>query len=170
MKTSVVLMSGICCSSPLHAMVGGSGNQVLSFFHTHTAERLTLHHRPGSPSRTNLRKLNHFLRDFRTGDVHPIDEELLDILSAVKGRTHSRGIIEVVSGYRSPQTNQALRKRTSGVAKNSLHMEGRAIDLRIRNCSTRHLRDVAIHLHAGGVGYYAASDFVHLDTGKVRTW
>lgn len=111
-----------------------------------------------------------FLRDFRTGEVRPIDPGLLDIISQIQSKTNSRGTVEIISGYRSPQTNNLLRNRSSGVATHSLHLEGRAVDIRITDLPTRQLRDTAIALRTGGVGYYASSDFVHLDTGRFRTW
>lgn len=164
-------MAGIfLASSPLVAFASREPVQRLTFFHTHTGEQLEISHIPGVLSTANQIKINTFLRDFRTGEIHPIDSKLLDIISAVKTRTKSSGIIEVISGYRSAETNQVLQNNTSGVAKKSLHMKGQAIDIRIRNLSTYNIRDVAATLHSGGVGYYAKSDFVHLDTGKYRTW
>lgn len=170
LKVSAALMAGLCCRSSISAFAAINDRQQLTFYHTHTAERLRIHHRPGIRNPDTEKKINAFFRDFRTGDVHSMDPRLMDIISVVRARSGSSGVIEVVSGYRSPKTNRLLRQRSSGVAKKSLHMEGRAIDLRIRNISTRHLRDVAIHLQTGGVGYYAKSDFVHLDTGDIRNW
>lgn len=170
LKRSSLLVAGMCISSPLAAFATTEPMQTLTFFHTHTGEQLQLNHVPGIISAENQIKINTFLRDFRTGAVHPIDSGLLDILSAVKTRTQNDGIIEVISGYRSAETNQALQNQSSGVAKKSLHMQGQAIDVRIRNLATCNLRDVAANLRSGGVGYYAKSDFVHLDTGRSRTW
>lgn len=163
-------MAGICFTSPLAAFATTGSAQTLTFFHTHTGDQLQINHVTGIISAENQIKINTFLRDFRTGAVHPIDSGLLDIISAVKTHTHSNGIIEVISGYRSAETNQVLQKNSSGVAKKSLHMKGQAIDIRIRDLSTRNLRDVAANLRSGGVGYYAKSDFVHLDTGRSRSW
>lgn len=163
-------MAGMCFTSPLSAFAIREPVQTLTFFHTHTGEQLQINHMPGILSVANQTKINTFLRDFRTGAIHPIDSGLLDIISAVKTRTQNDGIIEVISGYRSAETNQALQTQSSGVAKKSLHMQGQAIDIRIRNLSTCNLRDVAANLRSGGVGYYANSDFVHLDTGRSRTW
>ncbi len=142
----------------------------LSFFHTHTEECLTIAHTPGRCSRTVQKKIKVFLRDFRTGDTHYIDPALLDILCRVQLAVGSRGIIEIISGYRSPQTNRELRLMSRGVAKKSLHMKGQAVDIRITDIPTAKIRDTAEALRTGGVGYYAASDFVHLDTGEYRTW
>jgi len=142
----------------------------LSFFHTHTEECLEILHTPGQCSNTIQKKINSFLRDFRTGEVRPIDPSLLDILCTIQSRTGSRGTIEIISGYRSPQTNAQLSRTSRGVATHSLHMNGQALDIRIRDLPTRKLRTAAIALRTGGVGYYASSDFVHLDTGRFRTW
>lgn len=142
----------------------------LRFFNTHTDECLEMMHTPGQCPRAVQRKLAFFLRDFRTDEVHAIDPGLLDILSEIQHRTGSRGTIEIISGYRSPGTNAMLRSRSRGVASHSLHMEGRALDVRIRDLETRRLRSAAAALRRGGVGYYASSDFVHLDTGRFRTW
>ena len=171
LKVSASAMAGLFISAPLISRASTNGGRhLLTFFHTHTGEYLEISHTPGIRSRSNQRKINEFLRDFRTETVHPIDPGLLDIISSVQKRGRSHGVIEVISGYRSPQTNRALRKKSRGVAQKSLHMEGRAIDIRIRDLSTRHLRNVAVCLGAGGVGYYSKSNFVHLDTGECRTW
>ena len=146
------------------------GRYPMTFFHTHTEECLKIVHTPGRCPRSERRRINRFLRDFRTGDTHPIDPALLDMICRIQHAAGSRGTIEVISGYRSPKTNKTLRKTSSGVAKKSLHMKGRAIDLRITDIPTVKLRDAARSLRAGGVGYYADSDFVHLDTGAYRTW
>ena len=142
----------------------------LSFFHTHTEECLEIVHTPGQCSEAVQLKLATFLRDFRTEEVHPIDPELLDILCEIQSGCGSSGTIEIISGFRSPETNAMLGKKSSGVASKSLHMTGRAVDVRIRDLSTRNLCTAATQLQRGGVGYYAKSDFVHIDTGRVRTW
>ncbi len=116
-----------------------------------------------------LAQINQYLRDFRTDEVYPIDPGVLDILWEVQ-RELGGSTYEIISGYRSPKTNQALRSRSGGVAKRSLHMKGKAVDIRLTGKRTRTVRDCAVALKCGGVGYYAKSDFVHLDTGRVRTW
>ncbi len=110
------------------------------------------------------------LRDFRTGDVHKIDPALLDLLYDLQERAGATRPFEVISGYRSPQTNAALRRRSHGVAGSSLHMQGQAIDIRVGDVPLASLRRAALALRQGGVGYYPASNFVHVDTGRVRTW
>ncbi len=143
----------------------------LRFYHTHTSEKLDIvYAENGQYVPEALDEINRFLRDFRTGDVHPIDPALLDVLSTVQQRTGSRGQFEVISGFRSPHTNTMLRGQGSGVAQNSLHLTGQAIDVRLTDLPTRKLRGAAVSLARGGVGYYPASDFVHIDTGRVRTW
>jgi uncharacterized protein YcbK (DUF882 family) len=143
----------------------------LRFYHTHTSEKLDIvYAENGQYLADALDEINHFLRDFRTNDVHPIDPQLLDLLSAVQGRTGSRGQFEVISGFRSPHTNEMLRGRSTGVADKSLHLTGQAIDVRLTDLPTGNLRSAALALRSGGVGYYPASDFVHLDTGRVRFW
>lgn len=143
----------------------------LRFYHTHTSERLDIvyaengQYVPGA-----LEEINRFLRDFRTGDVHAIDPRLLDLLSSVQEHTGSRGQFEVISGFRSPHTNDMLRGQSSGVAQKSLHLTGQAIDVRLTDLPTRKLRGAAVSLARGGVGYYPESDFVHIDTGRVRVW
>jgi uncharacterized protein YcbK (DUF882 family) len=143
----------------------------LAFRHTHTDETLKVVYRSGEqyvPSA--LTEINRLLRDFRTGEVQPIDPALLDILHAL-ATTCGGHTFEIISGFRSPATNAMLkRKGGGGVAKHSLHMEGRAIDVRMPGLESARLRDAALLLGLGGVGYYPIEDFVHLDTGRVRSW
>jgi uncharacterized protein YcbK (DUF882 family) len=143
----------------------------LSFYHIHTAEKLTITYREhGAVVPGALVEINHYLRDFRTEQSHDIDVALLDALHELYVAFDVRGNFEVISGYRSPRTNAALRHVTTGVAENSLHIQGRAIDVRLTSAKTAALRDAAIALKRGGVGYYPESNFVHVDTGTVRTW
>ncbi|HEU4616911.1 MAG TPA: DUF882 domain-containing protein [Gammaproteobacteria bacterium] len=148
-----------------------SGRSSLSFHHLHTGERLDVTYRErGQLLSDAVAEITRLLRDFRTDEIHSIDVGLLDTLTALRARLGGRGRFEVISGYRSPHTNELLRNRSSGVAKNSLHMDGRAIDVRLTGVDTKSLRDAAVALRRGGVGYYAKSDFVHVDTGRFRTW
>ncbi|XCN72632.1 MAG: DUF882 domain-containing protein [Candidatus Electrothrix aestuarii] len=145
--------------------------RTLSFYHTHTREQLDITYAIGETyNQEALDALNLYLRDFRTAEVHPIDPALLDILWTIQQKMGCTSCYEVISGYRSPATNSQLHSKSKGVAKRSLHMQGMAIDVRLTGQQTNKLRDCAISLKAGGVGYYAASDFVHIDTGRVRTW
>jgi uncharacterized protein YcbK (DUF882 family) len=143
----------------------------LAFDHTHTNETLAVTYwRGGAYDRPALASINHLLRDFRTGQVHAIAPGLLDYLHAVRCVLGCDAPFEVISGFRSPATNEMLQRRSGGVATYSLHMEGRAIDVRVPGVPTSRLRDAAASLKLGGVGYYASSGFVHLDTGRFRQW
>ena len=118
-----------------------------------------------------MAKLDQFLRDHRTGEVHHFDPQLFDVLSDVTravGRPDAE--IHIICGYRTPKSNEYLRTHTSGVAKSSLHMQAAAIDIRLPGTRTSKFRDAALALGRGGVGYYAASDFIHVDVGRVRRW
>ena len=143
----------------------------LSFVHTHTgwALEVTYWH-DGGYDPESLREANEFLRDFRTKTAKEIDPELFDVLYEIKNTTGSRKPFQVISAYRSPETNDMLRQEGRGVAKNSYHMRGQAIDIRLADVPTNRLRDVALNLGRGGVGYYEVSNFVHVDTGPVRRW
>jgi uncharacterized protein YcbK (DUF882 family) len=163
--------AALVAMAPMAALARGSECRSLSFVHTHTGEMLScVYYQEGGYDPATLARVNHFLRDFRTDEVHAIDPGVLDILFAVRSRAGRDDPFHVISGYRSPATNAWLRSSSSGVAKHSLHMEGRAIDIRLPGFPTRKLRDIALALRRGGVGYYPASDFVHLDTGRVRFW
>jgi uncharacterized protein YcbK (DUF882 family) len=144
----------------------------LSFQNLHTGESLTsTFWARGDYVWEGLREVNHVLRDFRTGDVYPIDVKLLDLLHDLDRRLGGRNKFSVISGYRSPSTNAILASADhSGVAKNSLHMSGRAIDIRIESLDLAHLHQVALDMKRGGVGYYPKSQFVHVDVGPVRFW
>ncbi len=168
--TSSQLALGIMVSSPLNTFGTSFQEEQLSFYHTHTREKLTVCYKPSLCADGIQEQINLFLRDFRTGEVHPMDTALLNTLYCIQRNCRRPGIFEVISGFRSPETNQYLRKTSSGVAKKSLHMKGQAIDVRLSDLPTRKLRDIAITLGHGGVGYYAKSDFVHLDTGHFRIW
>jgi len=150
-----------------------SVDRQLSFYHTHTGKRLdVVYSRNGEYIPEALDSINRFLSDFRTGDVTDIDPELLDLIYDVRAELGSDGTYQVISAFRSPKTNEMLRNRSanSGVARNSQHTHGRAIDVRLEGVPTAELRQQALAMQRGGVGYYADSDFVHLDTGRVRSW
>jgi uncharacterized protein YcbK (DUF882 family) len=139
---------------------------------THTLEKIDLAYAVGSQYVPNaLLELNHFLRDHYSGHIGHMDPRLYDMMHQLRTALRARMPYEIISGYRSPQTNERLRTtRGGGVARHSLHMEGQAIDLRLPGVPLAELRDAALELKAGGVGYYPGSDFVHIDTGRVRTW
>lgn len=158
-------------SSPALAALGSPRERTLSLHNLHTGETIrTTFWADGAFQPAALRDIDFVLRDFRTGDVIEIDRELLVVLHDLMRLTDRKTAFEVISGYRSPKTNAALAKSSNGVAKNSLHMQGMAIDVRLPGMPLRQLRDAAKGLRAGGVGYYPKSDFVHLDTGRVRYW
>jgi uncharacterized protein YcbK (DUF882 family) len=143
----------------------------LSLFNTHTAEHLHICYcRDGAHNYDAIDRISHLMRDHRTGEVKPIDTRVLDILYRLSRRLSSRGPLHIVSGYRSPSTNQALHKKSAGVASNSFHVRGMAVDFRLPNCKTAIVSETAVKLKAGGVGYYPKSDFVHVDCGPVRRW
>jgi len=143
----------------------------LSFVHTHTGERLAVEYwADGRYEPEALREIDHLLRDFPTGDAHPIDRGLLDVLADLRTGLGTRQPFQVISGYRSPATNAALRAAGHGVATHSLHIQGQAIDVRIPGVRLADLRRAAIDERRGGVGYYPDSDFVHVDTGRIRYW
>jgi len=143
----------------------------LAFVHTHTRETLDLVYAGAAGYQAqSLSKVNEFLRDFRTSEVHVIDPKLLDLLHALAKSMKTTEPFHVISGYRSPRTNAALRGHSNGVAKYSLHMDGKAIDIRLPGIKLNTVRDSALGLARGGVGYYPGSNFVHVDTGRVRVW
>jgi uncharacterized protein YcbK (DUF882 family) len=158
---------------PRGARAAAAAPRRLRMWHTHTGETLDVVYEDGGAVLPDaLAEVDRFLRDFRTGDVHPIDPGVLDTVWAIAAAAdRPRAVVEVVSGYRSPITNALLRERSgSGVARHSLHVDGRALDLRLSGVPTRRVRDLALRLGRGGVGYYPASDFVHVDTGRPRSW
>jgi uncharacterized protein YcbK (DUF882 family) len=153
------------------ASAGGLNTRVLGFFNTHTAEILkATYWRDGAYDKGAIRDINQILRDHRTGEVHPMDLPLLDLLVDLHRKLGSGKPFEIISGYRSPQSNATLAAASGGVAKKSLHMQGKAIDIRLRDVKLTTLRAEAIALQRGGVGFYAKSEFVHVDTGRVRQW
>ena len=143
----------------------------LSFYNTHTGERLVVEYFAGGAYVPGaLTEVNWFLRDFRTGGVHDIDPGVLDILTKVHDLTGASRPFDVISGYRSPETNEMLRRRSREVASGSLHQVGKAIDVRLPGVDLTRVRNAGLALGLGGVGYYRKSNFVHLDTGRVRRW
>ena len=153
------------------AAAADSGSRRIALTNLHTDERLDIEYfRDGSYAPDALAALEVLLRDFRNGEKHAIDPKLLDYLVDVAVHIGVPPAYSVISGYRSPQTNERLHERSSGVSQHSLHMQGRAIDVRIGGVDSRDLAARAESLKRGGVGYYRASNFVHLDTGAFRTW
>ncbi len=169
-----VAMAGVWLPGAARAFSPASTQEArrLSFNHLHTHERTALVYALGNDFvPTALTQLNHFLRDHYTQEVGQMDPELYHLLHRVRRELGTELPFHVISGYRSPHTNETLRTtRGGGVAKRSLHMDGKAIDVRLPGVTLTDLRDAALSLKAGGVGYYAQDDFVHIDTGRVRSW
>jgi uncharacterized protein YcbK (DUF882 family) len=143
----------------------------IALLNLHTGERLEIEYfRAGAYVAAALAAIEVVLRDFRNGEKHVIDPKLMDYLVDVAAKLGTPPAYSVISGYRSPETNQRLHERSGGVSQRSLHMQGCAIDVRITGVDCADLAESALGLKRGGVGYYRASNFVHLDTGAFRTW
>lgn len=169
------LLGAAVASVPLiganEAQAKGHGAWRVKFTQAHTGESFNGVYRVGNRYLPEaFEKLNYVLRDFRTGEVFPMDPRVIDILSMVQSKSGTSEPFQVLSAYRSPKTNVNLRKASGGVAKNSFHMYGQALDIRNPNVNTKRLRNIARGLKAGGVGYYPRSSFIHVDTGAVRSW
>lgn len=175
-RRSLLGLGGACAFSLLSGRAFAYGDapaqaKTLSFYNLHTGEKLrTEFFAEGKFIPEALGQINHVLRDHRTNEISRIDPELLDLLYALQRRIETRETFHVISGYRSPASNASLRAHSSGVANRSLHMSGKAIDIALPGCKLADLRRAALSLRAGGVGYYPASGFVHVDTGRVRQW
>ena len=153
------------------AYASNGGSWGISLHHAHTGEKYSGVYRIGDrylPAA--FEESSYVMRDFRTREVFPMDPHAIDIISMVQKKIDPRQPLEILSGYRSPKTNNMLRNASTGVAKNSFHMYGQAVDIRMPGYKTSYLRNVARSLRAGGVGYYPKSNFVHVDTGNVRSW
>ena len=148
-----------------------SSQKELFFYNVYTKENInTVYWKDGMYLPDELARINHIFRDIRSGKEREININLLDLLFKVKEQLKSEDPFHVMSGYRTPKSNAMLRKRKKGVAKNSLHMYGKAVDISIPGYSLRGIRKAAMKLQAGGVGYYPRSKFLHLDVGEVRYW
>lgn len=158
---------------PTQALAAFADNRrVISLNNLHTGETLKTCYFDGTNYlESELEKINHLCRDFRRNEVFPLDKNLLSQLDAIQTLLKSNAEIQIISGYRSPATNEALRSKSNGgVAKKSLHMQGRALDFRIPGVDLKDVRKAALQIKAGGVGFYPNSNFVHIDTGRVRSW
>jgi len=153
------------------AVKGVYSRKTLALRHAYTGEKLKLtYFERGHYIKEALQEISYLLRDYHTSEIHPVDPALLDQLYDLKLTLGIDKAFEVTSGYRCPRTNARLRKRHRGVAKDSLHMQGRAIDFRVDGLVTRKIRSAALTMQRGGVGYSQRSDFIHLDTGSFRSW
>jgi uncharacterized protein YcbK (DUF882 family) len=170
------LAASVICCAPLPAWAKYNLNsfdaRTLSLYNTHTGETLrkVVYWEQGQYLHDALSDINYLLRDHRADAVETIDPKTLDILFALQDRFQGQKPIEIISGYRSPDTNAMLNRKSNGVAKRSYHMQGKAIDLRLPGVPLKTLRKVALGLQRGGVGYYPKSNFVHVDTGPLRSW
>ena len=152
-------------------VLAATGERKLKLRNLHTGEKIkATYWEDGKYISETMRDVAHLLRDHRTGDKHRIDAGLMDILFDLQLRIGNKKEFHVISGYRSPKTNRMLNSRSKGVAKKSLHMRGRAIDIRLPGTELRNLRKAALSMKAGGVGYYPQANFLHVDTGRFRTW
>ena len=169
-------LSALACVTPLPAFAriarpAHKNMRALAFHNLHTDERLSVTYwKEGSYDRVAWGKINHLLRDHYSGDEHVMDLRLIDLLHDVQSLVRNDRPIEIISGYRSPLTNQRLAEASGGVAKNSYHLRGMAADIRLDGVSLQHLHNTALAMDRGGVGYYPTSDFVHMDVGPVRRW
>ena len=172
-RRSLLIAGGFAAASLATPAIAraATGCRSLAFSNLHTGERLKVDYWiAGSYEPDALGEINKVLRDFRTGEVYPIEKPLLDLLNRLHARLGSDAPFGVISGYRSPKTNAMLASKSGGVAKRSLHMQGMAIDIRLGDRDLPDLRQAALDLQTGGVGYYPRSDFVHVDIGRVRQW
>jgi len=176
-RRRLIEASGAIALSAVGALAGRAGARAapaerrISLKNLHNPESLeVVYRREGEYLHEALARLEKLLRDFRTGEEHPMDPALFDYLYDAARATGVEPVFSVISGYRSARTNELLHERSSGVASKSLHMEGRAIDVRLAGVDCVKLASSALGLQRGGVGYYRLSDFVHLDTGRFRTW
>ena len=163
------LLAGLLVLSATQGSTGAA--RTLKFYHTHTGESLQVTYFSGGdyvPSA--IEEIRVFLADWRNHEQQDIDPRLMDALWKIQQLTGNDGTYEVISAYRSEETNQMLRARSNGVAKKSQHLLGKAVDVRLQGLDLEQLRETALELELGGVGFYPKSDFVHVDTGRVRFW
>jgi uncharacterized protein YcbK (DUF882 family) len=174
-----ILLGGLVAGVSAAGLLGAGASRAadalrgkrIALRNLHTPEKLDVEYfRDGAYVPEALDSIEGLLRDYRTGDRHAIDPHLMDYLYDVASRAGVAPVFSVISGYRSPQTNERLRESGHGVAQRSLHMQGRAIDVRLAGVDCADLAARALDMRRGGVGYYRSSDFVHLDTGPFRTW
>ena len=150
---------------------GGFGPREVAVHNLHTGESISaIYFDRGRYVQDALDAMNHVMRDYRTGETHEMQPQLFDLWHTIRDVTGSRRPFQIISGYRSPETNAMLHETTNGVAQNSYHMKGMASDIRLEDVELSHLHSAALAIGRGGVGYYPSSDFVHVDVGPVRHW
>ena len=171
LKSSVVFASSLSVPALAKNAKAAPGERTLRLYNTHTGEKLrSVFWAEGEFIPEALQDINKLLRDHRNNKIAPIDPQLLVLLDKMSEKFGDQHVLHVISGYRSPESNASLHKNSHGVARRSLHMDGKAIDIRIPGKDLSHLRKAAMSLKGGGVGYYPDSQFVHMDTGRVRYW
>ena len=171
LKNSSIVLLSAAFPQIIQASTVTSSDRTLAFVNLHTDETLDCcYWKSGRYDPSALAQINYVLRDHRAEETYAIDHQLLDLLHTLHKFAGSSAPFEVISGYRSPKTNAQLRSTSSGVAKRSLHMQGKAIDVRLPDIDLAYFRDTAISLQTGGVGYYAKSNFLHIDIGRTRFW
>jgi uncharacterized protein YcbK (DUF882 family) len=171
LKSALLAAPAIIAARYAGPVEAATESRRIGLLNTHTSESLeAVFFKAGEYQSNVLRQLNRILRDHRTGDVGAIDPKLFDQLFDVADAAGVDPEFEVISGFRSAASNELLRSHSNGVARRSLHLEGRAIDVRLKDVKSERLCEVALDLGRGGVGLYRKSDFVHLDTGRVRHW
>ena len=164
-------LTGIFTLTPFSRSLAATDKRQIAFRHLHTGETLAVEYwRGGDFDHGSMKRLNRFMRDWRTDQVTHMDPKLIDTLWTLRHLADSNAPFEVISAYRSPKTNAQLASRSSGVASRSYHMRGMAIDMRLPDRELRGLQQLALSMKAGGVGYYPRSGFLHIDTGRVRSW
>jgi len=170
LRKSVAVASALSMPALARAAVAAPHERSLRFYNTHTGETLrTLFWAEGQFIPEALQDINKLLRDHRSNTIATIDPALMLLVNKVSAQFGANNVIHIISGYRSPETNEKPAA-SGGVAKHSMHLEGKAIDLRIPGVDLRNVHKAALALKSGGVGYYQDSQFVHMDTGRVRHW
>ena len=167
------VLTGLASSiaSPALAELVTRRSRNLALQNLHTGETVNVDYwANGNYIPEALAEINKVMRDWRSGEIHAIEPRLLDSLSYMRNWMGRKDAFHVISGYRSPTSNAKMASASSGVAKKSLHMEGKAIDIRLPGCELSSLHKAALSMRCGGVGYYPVSNFVHLDVGRVRNW
>lgn len=171
LKTSAVLASALSLPTVARAALTLPPERSLQLYNTHTGESVrSVFWVQGSFVPEGLAEINKLLRDHRNDQVAAIDPQLLLLLDRVSAQVGGKKLLHVISGYRSPESNQKLAEQSNGVAKHSMHIEGKAIDVRLPGMALSSLHKAALNAGGGGVGYYPESQFVHLDTGRRRNW
>jgi uncharacterized protein YcbK (DUF882 family) len=171
MQLGLAALACTAATPALAAMPRIKGVRAMALHNMHTDEKLHVTYwKDGAYDRAAWSKINHILRDHYSGDEHPMDIRLMDLLYDLQHRVHNDRPVEIISGYRSPKTNMMLASYSDGVAKNSYHTKGMAIDIRMPGTSLRQVENAALTMRRGGVGYYPDSEFVHVDVGPIRRW